>query len=329
MNETILLAVAKSCPLLEEVRLIGYDCSSKVITELSKHCSKLKEVHLLCRLLTEQCLIALVRSNPGLKSLTTCADDASERFLSELAIHCPKFANLTICEVEMEEDSVRVLLSRCRHLHSLRIEDCHYIPSGEPIPHAHPIVCASLQYLYLGGLNISAQSVDELLTSCPGLTTLEIWDCEEFEDIELLDIGTRCPLLRKLKINDIGCAITDEILLDIVEKCVHLTGIEIPSCQDLTPAGLSAVVRACPKLEALDLHGSRAVTDAFLLALARSGVPLQSLYIDNCTEITDAGVCAVMQGCTALVELGVEGCTRLSHRMVRAIALRYPETPPR
>jgi hypothetical protein len=325
---TVISALARGCPMLEDVQLGGSTCTSETIVELSRHCTSLKTVCLDHCEGTEESLVALVRSNPGLESFTIHGEGASDRFLDALALHCPNFAELSISNAFVSERAVFAFLTGCHSLKRFRILNGMYESDlDRPVLEAPRTVCKSLEVLHLSGMMIDTGVVQRLLAVCPNLTHLKIWGSAALSDLEALQIGARCPLLRKLMLGCNEGLVTDKILVDIVEKCARLTGLEIPDCEAVTTAGLSAVVRACPKLETLELNDSAEVTDEFLTVLAESCGSLQVLHINRCSEVTDTGVSAVLQGCPALVVLGVVECCSLSEGMKRDVTLRYPEPP--
>jgi hypothetical protein len=324
LDETTLSALARSCPLLEELSICGRGYTCGAVVALSKHCTRLRELSLTCANVSdEECLIALIRANPGLQTFSTCAAGATERFLRELALNCAGLADFSINCVNVTLPSIYFLMKHCPLLSRMYIEDARFLPSAEEQP---LVQCASMRSLTLSGLDILDEELDALLQCCPGLTELEVWSCDALDELDTLAVAEHCPALQKLAMFGNASAAGDEVLRCVGNRCPQLRELQIQEGEAVSDRGVIAVLRKCPLLEHLDVYGCKRITDKCLAILPACCPKLRVLIVCECPKITEAGVDAVMQGCADLAALGVDGCTKIKAKTRRAIEERYPST---
>jgi hypothetical protein len=188
------------------------------------------------------------------------------------------------------------------------------------------VASTSIRDLALSCVTIETDELDCLLRLCPGLTSLRLSHCEVLIGLEEMHIGTYCPSLETLIINDNMGAGGDELLLDISAHCPRLCVLQIPESFIESEKTLITLGCQCPLLEELDLSKSGGVTDGCLFALAQFAVHLKVLKLFNCREISDVGVAAVMKGCVHLFELVVNKCLKVSEEMKKAVEEKYSES---
>jgi hypothetical protein len=175
----------------------------------------------------------------------------------------------------------------------------------------------------IGRVDVQHARLEGMLRACPGLTNLNIFQCD-FHVSEVLRIGTLCPKLESLSIDSDIEYDANTMVRDISTHCSQLRVLAVPGNWELTTAALVEVATRCPLLQEVDIRGCMEVRDGFLDALAQHCGGMKVLYLDGCVQMTDAGVRAVMQGCAGLQELTVRDCTRLSDELKEEIGRRYP-----
>ena len=182
------------------------------------------------------------------------------------------------------------------------------------------------------------------LRDMPGLTSLDLGDCEYYTDAGLkelghltaltsLDLTWRTPWgitdagLKELghmtalqSLNLFGCHITDAGL-EGLGHMTSLTTLNLRNCFHITDAGLKEL-RGMTSLISLDLYGCRNITDAGLMELGRM-TSLTSLILDGCEKITDDGL-KELGRMTALESLDLSYCNQTTEAGRRELAEQLP-----
>ena len=96
------------------------------------------------------------------------------------------------------------------------------------------------------------------------------------------------------------CNLTDQCIMDMVNRCVELTSIDLAGCTLVTDAGVSALGAECGKLQSINLERCHKLTDAGISALGAGCGKLQSINLGSCDKVTDAGISALGAGCGQL-----------------------------
>jgi hypothetical protein len=214
-------------------------------------------------------------------------------------------------------------MKECKNLKDFSVEFMTFLPAEDD---PEPVTNTSMRELSLVDCSIVDEDLHDLVRACPGLTKIEIRDCQGLRNLEYLPIGTHCPCLESLVLRANMVFSSDEMLLDLSAHCPRLGILEVPDSIIITDVGVIALAEKCPLLTELDFNCCNKITDASLLALAQHCKLLEVLILFECSEITKMGVEAVMQGCPELVELGVEQCSKLTPRFIKSVQKRYPET---
>jgi hypothetical protein len=174
--------------------------------------------------LEEACLIALVQRNPGLLTFRTSAHGATPDFQRELALHCRDLQELELHRGDVTETSVYFLLTQCAHMTSLTLTSCYWYTAGTK---ADPFLHLQMRTLCLDGVDIMDDDLDALLRTCPNLTRLELKHCTELLGLDSLPLGTRCPSLTHLSLEENSSSLSDEMVMDISQHCQQLRALEI------------------------------------------------------------------------------------------------------
>ena len=117
-----------------------------------------------------------------------------------------------------------------------------------------------------------------------------------------------------------GCSnMTDQCIVDVVNRCHKLRSIDIGSCGQVTDAGVIALGVGCGQLQSINLYGCDNVTDAGVIALSAGCGQLQSINLYGCYHVTDAGVIALSAGCGQLRSINLHGCNKVRNAGVIAL----------
>jgi hypothetical protein len=281
--------IASCFPLLEELQTSR--CTDEGLAELGKGCKKVQRVKLACFPddLSEEALIAFVRNFPYLRSFSTTSGNVTDAVVQELASSCTGLAELEITFSFLRDASVFALMERCKDLSRLQLRNCEL----EPSPH-QAVARESMRELVVWRSAMSDAQLSYLLRACPGLTSLTVRDCQHIRSIPSWHIGARCPLLRRLSIEDNSSSVNDDALLEVSEHCADLRALKVAGSPAVTDAGLSAIAEKCRFLEEVDIRGCEEVTGEFLSVLAQNGRSLRVLRLDDCAKVTDAAVKTVL-----------------------------------
>jgi hypothetical protein len=96
-----------------------------------------------------------------------------------------------------------------------------------------------------------------------------------------------------------------DLLLLETDDIEHLG---LNGCSNLTDQCIMDMVNRCRKLTSINLHGCNMVTDAGISALGAGCGQLQSIGLAGCTEVSDEGVSALGAGCGQLRRIDLRGC---------------------
>jgi hypothetical protein len=300
-DEKILMTLATFCPLLEDIAIDGYGCTSDALLALSQGCRKLTRLHLTSSGATEDCLVALVRSNPSLVTLIAHCKGVTHRLFCELAMSCRNLEIVVVGEARVTAVAIHLLLQQCQSLRELDLMACHIEESTDEL--AMMVQSTSLRELTLIDTIIDDSHLLGLLQVCPRVTNLTLRECLELEQLNDLQFGTLCPCLQELCLHYNPTVLDDAAVRNIAEHCHQLRVLQIPDSHDVSDAALTALVMACPLLEELDIGGCMDVTDRFLFAIAEHGSSLTSLNAIGCPRITDEGLEMLRQRCPNLEDV--------------------------
>jgi F-box/leucine-rich repeat protein 2/20 len=317
---TALESIVRSCPLLEEFYECGKGCTPDVLLLLAEHCRKLRRVEISGQYLSQDCQIPLVRSNPGLQMFRSNAFGKADRVLKELAVGCRGLTELYLENALMLLSSVQSLLEWCTSMQDLCLNRCAVVSQIHTPPSA---AYGSMRQLSLGDTQIDDAGLDSLLRACPGLTRLDIWDCNNLLNLTTLPVGRYCPALEYLVVECESSALGNSALLELGQFCPRLSILKVHRCSDATPAAFSALTQGCP-LEILNLSHCSGINDDCLVVIALGCHKLRILVVTD-ADITDVGVSALMDGCPTLTQLSLfQGCANVSAEMRQVISNRYP-----
>ena len=117
-----------------------------------------------------------------------------------------------------------------------------------------------------------------------------------------------------------GCYnLTDQCIMDMVNRCHKLTGINLDGCDKVTDVGVSALSAGCGQLQSINLEGCFEVTDVGVSALGTGCGQLQSISLYGCNKVTDVGVSVLGAGCGQLRSIDLYKCRRVTDAGISAL----------
>jgi hypothetical protein len=308
--------LAERCPLLEDLNDGRMKFTPAGLLELWSRLRHLRKVILRDEQSSDETFLTLIRNNPHRESLDIAGEGITANFLTELSRCCTSLMELNLTYTTVVRESLDGVWQSCRNLQILRFSQC-IILTFAPI-----VACPKMRVLELSGCSASDSSFHWLLEAFPGLTTIDIFECDDGPELRDLPLGELCPRLRSIKMLENDSGLGEVALRSIGAHCVDLHTF-IVSGENVTDAGLCAMAEGCRKLVELDFAYCDTVTNKTLLAVAEHCVELKTLGVQSCKKITDKGVKAVIKGCPQLKHFGVHGCTRVSKTLQRIVKERY------
>ena len=115
------------------------------------------------------------------------------------------------------------------------------------------------------------------------------------------------------------CNLTDQCIMDIVNRCRKLTSINLHGCDKVTDAGVSGLAAGCGQLQSIDLSKCDTVTNAGTSALCAGCGQLQSKNLSGRKEVTDAGISALGAVCGQLQSINLSGREELTDAGISAL----------
>lgn len=165
----------------------------------------------------------------------------------------------------------------------LEITDCHALTDDSlaKMPETR------LHRLVLDGTNASSTCV-EALPRAASLRTLSLIDCRNIDALSVGDFG-------ELRLLLLGRTPLTSDLLKGIEKCRHLTLINLGGCRGITDLNVLGELK---ELRELFAHET-SVTNTGILALANCD-SLEKLNLGGCTRVSDVNHLGALQGLSEL-----------------------------
>ncbi|KAI4310938.1 hypothetical protein MLD38_035880 [Melastoma candidum] len=273
LSGTILEALGKYCPLLEEIGL-----------------SKVKG-------LTDTGLVQLAYSSIKLKSIDlSCCNFIMDSAICALAVSC---CHLAILKLEsccaITKNSLLSLGMHCRSLRELDLTDCMGV-DDEGLEYLSK--CRGLSCLKLGlCLAISNKGIRSVASNCQEIIEIDLYRCIGVRDEALAALSSGCKKLRTLNLS--YCTEVTDIGMKHLSQLKQLSALEIRGLVNITSIGLTAVAAGCSILTELDMKFCENVNDSGFWALALYSRNLQQINFSYC-NISDVAICMVMSNLTRI-----------------------------
>jgi F-box/leucine-rich repeat protein 2/20 len=320
LDDYAMAAIAIECKLLKEIDVMG-SCSDFTIDALARHCHQLTTITIdTTTQLSEISLVGLLRQCPILESIQISegATKLTDAFFVDLAANCPNIAKLDLCNANLSDVGITAMAAKCLKLHTIYLSTCRFRATNA----CSAVAFQALQSLNIFGLVVDDAGLDFLLSCCPTLRDLDLSDFWDLTEAGLYCVY-RCPLLHALTLCSCGDSVTDAFLGTIREHCSALRALKLPSCLDITDAGVCDFVGACRFLEVFELTDNQEISDAVLYALAELGSVIKDVDVSFCQGITSAGVQALLQRCPSLTCVHVDHCGGVSEEVKLAVQEKF------
>lgn len=150
---------------------------------------------------------------------------------------------------------------------------------------------------------------------CINLRLLNVANCIELGDEQVVGIATKCHSLGYLnisgctKVSGVGLAAVFEHCRDLYALCIG----RLPLLDDTAELAFAQVHRAA-KLSILDVSYSENITDASILAVAQHCRMIEMIDISGCVLLTDVAVMALGASCPRVWALKLKLCPLVTNQ---------------
>jgi hypothetical protein len=170
--------------------------------------------------------------------------------------------------------------------------------------------CFMLQSVELrGDIGRGAQTL--LFGRLPHLTTINVNNRKEFDELSMKIIAHSCPKLQHLRM--LGTSSTDAGLIGIAQSCPDLRTVQCTNCSDMS---IDEVARNCPNLEDFFV---KQISSSTLQAVAQQCRGLKSIGIKTAVGINDASLVAVATLCPTLHHVVLLNSSALTNNSITAL----------
>jgi Leucine-rich repeat (LRR) protein len=344
ITDISLIAIAESCPLLEDLNLTETSVTDTGFQFAAQHLPHLRSLVLIdCNMITNISLIAIAESCPLLENLNLSYTSVTGFCLA--AQHLPRLRSLILNNCWGITDSSLVAIAEsCPLLEVLKVGRASITDTGVCVAAQH---FPRLHSLSLDGCEITDISLKAITESFPLLTSLNVADTK-ITDPNLFAPARCWETITFLNLSETKC-ITDAGLQQIVMQFTQLRHLILSSCGSLTKDFFDGPPWKCTKLVKLEMGflevGSSAlfcvskltslvilnleglqgeVSEAALLSLGK--LPnLRILDLSSCDFLNDDMAKMIVRNCSLTYFRSVES-EGLSDHCARELLQLYPNT---
>lgn len=311
---------------------------------LRRGCQNLKSLDLSLspHFLTEFAVLCIAKQCKSLKELNISRVDVNTSSLKALSKSCSHLEKITLQKCyRVGEKALWWLFKNCKKLSHINLEgnkslkgQCFFMlpPTCENL---HLKECTQLTDKGLGYLG----------DKCKNLKTINISGCIMLTDEGILQLTQHCCMIESLVFSQAGYNVTiqglrgienlsllktldlsknamvnDEVLYRIGRNCIHLSSLNLDSCQEgITDAGLHCLV-SCYQLSSLVISYLDKITDEGLVPLSANG-SLEKVVARACTGLTDKSIESLLKNCRDLTVLDVSGCPSITNSSLELFTL--------
>ena len=257
MSDAGVIAMARGCPLLEEIRLVscqGYDLSDLALAAIAECCHHLQRIWLgySSRRVTDVGLIALSRRCPHMKELHINNNTITDATVLSFAEHCH------------ELESVHITCSDNKFITSSAV--CSLFQAS---PGVTSIELGSYCNPARGDHNANAYLADEVLLAisqhCTKLTRLTLKNRTMLTEAPLYAVITKCIHLRYIRIFNYN--ISDAFIRSLLHHCPQLTSISLDRCSHITYRSLFNMLDMGKRLRFINMSACNRLTRGCLSKL--------------------------------------------------------------
>ncbi|KAL0555710.1 hypothetical protein IC582_009666 [Cucumis melo] len=239
--------------------------------------------------------------------------------LLSLATNCTNLVEIDLSNATELRDAAAVALAKAKNLEKLWLGRCKLITDMGIGCIA--VGCTKLRFISLKWcMSIGDLGVGLIAVKCEQIRGL---------DLSYMQITEKClPSILKLKyLEDLvleGCfGIDDDCLAVIRYGCKSLKKLDVSSCPNISPTGLSSLTRASASLQQLTLAYGSPVTLALANSLKNLSM-LQSVKLDGCV-VTYDGLETIGNCCVSLSELSLSKCVGVTDEGLSSILKKHKD----
>jgi len=253
-RDDCVVTLARECPLLESVSLVGCNITDDSVLALGRGCANLRDLSVKdCVNLTDAAFIYLSRSIYSV-NMSGCHKVTSATPLA-LALRCPDLQKLNLNGIATADSALLTLSQQCPKLHTLVVSNAASFGGLQLLTDAGLVdfkMLSRLRVLNLQGANMLTDSgVLTLCKSCPNLERLNIGSCFRLTDGGVSFIVRGMQQLTHLSL--FQCFnVTDQAIMTVV-ALLCLQHLNLHNCVSLVKA-MRILVRA-QQLNTLNVAG--------------------------------------------------------------------------
>lgn len=211
-------ALVGSCKNLTRLNLKECDKLSDGALGFIGGLSKLEELDVQdCDLISNRGLQSL--DNLKMLNLNYCSE-ITDKGLSTIASKSPALEHISLTELQVTDQGVRELVTKCTKLKSICLYQCR---------------------------RIGDTAVAAVAKFCPQLEVIDLQYCSRITDNSLKLIGSNCTNLREVRIRNCE-KVSDAFLEVLVSNCKQIKRVDCFGCPSITDAGIKAAKSALPSI---------------------------------------------------------------------------------
>ncbi|XP_022157296.1 F-box/LRR-repeat protein 3 isoform X2 [Momordica charantia] len=239
--------------------------------------------------------------------------------LLSLSMNCSNLVEIDLSNATELRDTAALALAKAKNLEKLWLGRCKLITDMGIGCIA--VGCTKLRFISLKWcMSIGDLGVGLIAVKCEQIRGL---------DLSYMPITEKClPSILRLKyLEDLvleGCfGIDDDCLAVIRYGCKSLKKLDVSSCPNISPTGLSSLTKATASIQQLTIAYGSPVTLALADSLKNLSM-LQSVKLDGCV-ITYDGLKAIGNWCVSLRELSLSKCVGVTDDGLSSIANKHKD----
>ncbi|XP_019187945.1 PREDICTED: F-box/LRR-repeat protein 3 isoform X2 [Ipomoea nil] len=239
--------------------------------------------------------------------------------LSNLVTNCGNLVEIDLSNATELKDMAAAVIAEAKNLERLWLVRCRGVTDigiG-----CIAVGCKKLRLLNLRWcLGVGDLGVGLIAVKCKEIRSL---------DLSYLPISNKClSSISKLQnLEDLvleGCyGIDDDSLIALKQGCKSLETLDMSSCQNVSPVGLSSLTSSAGCLRQLTLSYGSPVTLALGESLQNLSM-LQSIKLDGC-QVTCSGLKAIGNWCVSLKELSLSKCPGVTDEGLCSVVTKHRE----
>lgn len=202
--------------------------------------------------------------------------------------------------------------------------------------------CTQMETLNLAGCNnISRDTIQQMGSLCPYLTSLDLSDCDLVKTVTALSKGfrslTHLVLARRRTRHSDGIVsggkgyksmLKEGAIKALACGCPNLVALDLSNCDNTRDGAVISLVKAFPALTSLNLNGCDKITDSAIRTLSQNCPGLINVELNighgYSGKITDSSVIALSRNCPGLTSFGASRCYNITDAAATVLSKGCP-----